>query len=242
MNLLFKSLLLLAGVILAGTLLLILIFLIIMAINHYLVRKNRPEPRPEQIRLINQADNLTEDELSGYLPDPSWHYFILRECYPKDISDFCDIMTDCAVEILANVPIVVNHLRKNTIFTKHSLWRNEELHQYLHRLPYNYFTGQSSVATITRGPDSQLASCYPHDDGAYDMSFYGFNAFSADAFSPGQQYPYDIYLWLLPHERHLRITTKLPVSDLISQITAVCQKHSKILITEGVETDISGPN
>lgn len=187
-------------------------------------KPNLPEPDVTRLRLYRGAYYPYDDVL------PPNRVYTLREWAEDSDADFPEIAMECALTILDEYPVVVNHL--STPRVGETVREDEEVKEYLKSISWRDLGGTASVVTMTNGPDRKLAATFDHDNEFYQMSFYGFRQFADGGAERGTPFIPDVELRFLHLHDRLTITTREDIEVYAEKIRAVCEKYGKTLVVQ----------
>lgn len=185
------------------------------------------EPDLTRVRLYN-GDYY---HISGEVP-PSHHIYTLCEWDEGWDPDFAKLAMECALTMMDDYPVVINHLRSH--FVGKSVREYPEIQQYLMGIPWHQKTWGEDVVTVSHGPNRGLAAAFEPDDDAFQLDFYGFKQIlCGEAAERGMLLP-DIEVHFGHYNDCLIITTLDGINEVADKLRPLCEKHGKTLVVQGL--------
>ena len=187
------------------------------------------EPDLTRVRLYN-GDYYN---ISGEVP-PTYHIYTLCEWDEGWDSDFAKLATECALTMMEDYPLVINHLRSH--FVGKSVREYPEIQQHLLGIPWHQKTWGEDVVTLSHGPDRGLAAAFEPDDHDFQMDFYGFKRISCgEATEQGMLLP-DIEVHFGHYNDCLIITTLDEIDNVADKLRPICEKYGRALVVQDSQT------
>lgn len=182
------------------------------------------EPDLTRVRLYN-GDYY---RISGEVP-PAHRIYTLCEWDEGWDPDFAKLAMDCALTMMDDYPVVINHLCSH--FVGKSVREYPEIQQHLASIPWHKKTWGEDVVTVSHGPDRGLATAFEPDDDAFQLDFYGFKQIPCEATERGTLQPV-----IEVHFGHfndcLLITTLEEIEKIADKIRPICEKYGKALVLQ----------
>ena len=191
------------------------------------------EPDLTRVRLYN-GDYY---HISGEAP-PSHHIYTLCEWDEGWDSDFAKLAMECALTMMGDYPLVINHLCSH--FVGKSVREYPEIQQHLASIPWHKKTWGEDVVTVSHGPDRGLATAFEPDDDAFQLDFYGFKQIPCDeAAEKGMLLP-EIEVHFGHFNDCLLITTLDEIEKIADRLRPICEKYGKTLVIQELPSHAQG--
>lgn len=191
------------------------------------------EPDLTRIRLYNGDYYAISSEVPR-----SYHIYTLCEWDEGWDPDFAKLAMDCALTMMDDYPVVINHLCSH--FVGKSVREYPEIQQCLMDIPWLKGTRGEDVVTLSCGPDRGLAGAFEPDDDDFQMDFYGFEQIPRhEAAESGRLLP-DIEVHFGHFNDCLLITTLDEIEKIADKLCPICEKYGRTLViqepqTQGIE-------
>lgn len=189
------------------------------------IKPTLPDPDPSKVRLYN-GNPCTPNGGNTTAP----YTYTLTEWLSDSDDIFPEFAMDCALAILDEYAVVVNCLRPLYLVDGDSL--RTDVSEYLEKISYMDFGWQSSVVTMTNGPDRNLISTQSISDESVLFTFYAYHHLPADGTLPGTPFVPDVKLQFTHLHTRLVITTTNDIEVYADKIRAVCEKYGKTLVVQ----------